>query len=282
MGLFLFNMIFKALKSLFTKKMGIILKSPDQIEGIRESCEIAAETLDFITPYVKPGVTTKYLNDLIQKFMTENEAIPATLNYKGYPAASCISRNDVICHGIPSNNEKLEDGDIVNIDVTTIYDGFYGDNSRMFLVGNVSDEAKRIVDAAKKCLDLGIRQCYPGNRLGNIGYEITKYAESQGYSVVYEFCGHGVGIRFHEDPEVSHDSEANTGPILKPGMTFTIEPMINQGKARAKIDKKDNWTARTIDGLLSAQWEHTLLITKEGVEVLTDIHNEYPKPLKLI
>lgn len=262
--------------------MGIILKSPDQIEGIRESCEIAAETLDFITPYVKPGVTTKYLNDLIQKFMTENEAIPATLNYKGYPAASCISRNDVICHGIPSNNEKLEDGDIVNIDVTTIYDGFYGDNSRMFLVGNVSDEAKRIVDAAKKCLDLGIRQCYPGNRLGNVGYEITKYAESQGYSVVYEFCGHGVGIRFHEDPEVSHDSEANTGPILKPGMTFTIEPMINQGKARAKIDKKDNWTARTIDGLLSAQWEHTLLITKEGVEVLTDIHNEYPKPLKLI
>lgn len=255
--------------------MAIILKSPDQIEGIKDSCHLAAECLDMITPHVKEGVNTAYLNKLIHEFIYDNDAVPATLGYKGYEHASCISPNEVICHGIPSEKVILKDGDIVNIDVTTILDGFFGDNSRMFKVGNVSDDANKIVHAAKKCLDLGIAECKPGEHLNNIGAAIADYAESEGYSVVYEFCGHGVGLKFHEDPEVAHDAEAGTGPIMKPGMTFTIEPMINQGKARAKVDKKDGWTARTIDGLLSAQWEHTVLITKDGVEVLTDIQNQY-------
>ncbi|MBI1184260.1 type I methionyl aminopeptidase [bacterium] len=275
-------MFLQSIKSLFTRNMGIILKSRDQIEGIRESCYLAAETLDMITPFVKEGENTARLNQLIDEFIRDNDAIPATVGYRGYKYASCISLNEVVCHGVPHKDVVIKDGDILNIDVTTILDGFFGDNSRMYMVGNVSPEAKNLVDVSKKCLDIGIRQCYPGNFVGNIGYEIANYAEAQGYSVVYEFCGHGVGIRFHEDPDVAHIAEKDSGDIMRPGMTFTIEPMINEGKSRTKIDRKDGWTARTIDGKLSAQWEHTLLITKEGVEVLTDIHNEYPKPLKLI
>ena len=262
--------------------MGILLKSQDQIEGIRESSILAAEALDIVEPYIKEGVSTGRLNQIIEEFIKDNDAKAATIGYHGYKHGSCISPNEVVCHGIPSEKVILKDGDIVNVDVTTILEGFYGDNSRMYKIGKVSQEASDIVDAAKTCLDIGIRQCYPGNYLGNIGYEISKYAKENGYSVVYEFCGHGVGVRFHEDPEVAHIADKNTGPILKPGMTFTIEPMINQGRARSVVDKKDGWTARTIDGKLSAQWEHTLLITKEGVEVMTDIHDEYPKPLKLI
>ncbi|MGB0429114.1 MAG: type I methionyl aminopeptidase [Bacteroidia bacterium] len=277
-----FFMFFDKIKRLFNREMGIILKSQDQIEGIRESCYLAAEVLDMITPYVKEGENTARLNKLIDEFIRANDAIPATVGYRGYKHASCISINDVVCHGVPHQKTIIKDGDIINIDVTTILDGFYGDNSRMYMVGNVSNEAKTLVEDTKTCLDIGIKQCYPGNRVGNIGYEIAKFAESKGYSVVYEFCGHGVGIRFHEDPEVSHIAEKDSGELMKPGMTFTIEPMINQGKARCKVDRRDGWTARTIDGGLSAQWEHTLLITKEGVEVMTDIHDEYPKPLKLI
>lgn len=267
---------------LIKKSMGIILKSPDQIEGIRESSILAAESLNEVTPYVKEGVSTARLNQIVHEFVYDNDAKAATIGYKGYKHATCISVNDVICHGVPNTKTVIKDGDILNIDVTTILDGFYGDNSRMFMVGNVSEDARKLVNETKKCLDIGIRECYPGNYFGNIGHNIAKHAESLGYSVVYEFCGHGVGIRFHEEPEVCHVAERNSGPIMKPGMTFTIEPMINQGKARAKVDRSDGWTARTIDGKLSAQWEHTLLITKEGVEVLTDILDEYPKPLKLI
>lgn len=280
-------MLFNWIKRTFFKDMGIILKSPDQIEGIKDSCELAAECLNEVTPFVKEGVSTAALNKVIAEYVYDNGAVAATKGYKGsspmpYPAECCISLNDVVCHGIPSENDILKDGDILNIDVTTILNGFFGDTSRMFMVGNVSDEAKALVEDTKKCLDIGIRQCYPGNYLGNVGFEIANYAEDKGYSVVYEFCGHGVGLRFHEEPEVPHDADKNTGPILKPGMTFTIEPMINQGKARSRVDRKDGWTARTIDGLLSAQWEHTLLITEKGVEVLTDIQNEYPKPLNLL
>lgn len=277
--------IIRKLKNLFRSDMGIILKSKDQIEGIRESCILASECLDIITPYVKEGESTGRLNQILAEYMHDNDAIAATKGYgdhNPYPAESCISLNDVVCHGIPDNKTIIKDGDILNIDVTTILDGYFGDNSRMYMVGNVSESAKKLVKATWNCLDIGIKQCYPGNRVGNIGYEIEKYAESQGYSVVFEFCGHGVGIRFHEAPEVAHSADKDSGPIMKPGMTFTIEPMINEGKARTKVDKKDGWTARTIDGKLSAQWEHTLLITKEGVEVLTDIHDDYPKPLKLI
>ena len=277
--------IIRKLKNLFRSDMGIILKSKDQIEGIRESCILAAECLDIITPYVKEGESTGRLNQIITEYIKDNDAIAATKGYGAhnpYPAESCISLNDVVCHGIPDFKTIIKDGDILNIDVTTILDGYYGDNSRMYMVGNVSGTAKKLVETSWNCLDIGIKQCFPGNRVGNIGYEIEKYAESLGYSVVFEFCGHGVGIRFHEEPEVAHAADKDTGPIMKPGMTFTIEPMINEGKARTKVDKQDGWTARTIDGKLSAQWEHTLLITKEGVEVLTDIQDHYLKPLKLI
>ncbi|MBI3142458.1 MAG: type I methionyl aminopeptidase [Bacteroidetes bacterium] len=261
--------------------MGIILKNKDQIEGIRESCTLAAETLDMIAPHVVAGVSTAQLNKLIDQYVRDNGAIPATVGYRGYKYASCISINDVVCHGVPSEQVLIQDGDILNIDVTTILDGFYGDTSRMYQVGAVPAETKMLVDVAKKCLDIGIKQCYPGNRIGNIGYEIARYAHAMGYSVVHEFCGHGVGLRFHEEPEVSHIADKDTGAVMRPGMVFTIEPMINQGKPRTKVDRADGWTARTIDGSLSAQWEHTVLVTRDGVEVLTDIHQEYPKPLVL-
>lgn len=207
--------------------------------------------------------------------MRDHGAIPATLNYNGYPKSTCISVNDVICHGIPGPY-VLRDGDILNVDVTTILNGYFGDTSRMFSIGDVSEYAQKLVRVTKECLDLGIKQCFPGNHVGNIGYSINKHAVAHGYTVVYEFCGHGVGVKFHEEPEVSHIAAINSGPKMKAGMTFTIEPMINAGKARAKVDKKDGWTARTIDGKLSAQFEHTVLITATGVEVLTDIHGEYP------
>lgn len=224
--------------------------------------------------FVKPGIKTLELDRIAEEFVRSNGAIPATKGYKGYKHATCISPNDVICHGVP-NDYELRDGDIVNIDVTTILNGFFGDTCRMYLVGEVSDYAKKLVDVTKECLHKGMEQCFPGNHLGNIGYYIAEHAHANGYSVVYEFCGHGVGVRFHEDPEVAHIAEKNSGPILKPGMTFTIEPMINAGKARAKVDKKDGWTARTIDGKLSAQFEHTMLITDTGYEALTDVYGDF-------
>jgi methionyl aminopeptidase len=247
----------------------ILIKTKEQIEGIRKSSRLAANTLKYITDYVKEGVSTKYLDQRIEEFMRDNGAIPATLNYNGYPASSCISLNEVVCHGIPSEKIILKEGDILNIDVTTILNGFYGDTSKMFAIGEISDDAKKIISVAKKSLEIGIEQCRPENYFGNIGYEIGQYAKAEGCGVVYEFCGHGVGIRFHEPPEIQHIADKNSGPKMKPGMTFTIEPMINLGKARTKIDRKDGWTARTIDGKLSAQFEHTLLITDDGFEILT-------------
>lgn len=255
--------------------MAIIIKTAEQIEGIRKSSKLAAETLNFIAPYVKPGVTTEYLDDLMDKFIREHKAIPAPLNYNGFPKSSCISPNSVVCHGIPSKDILLKDGDIVNIDVTTILEGYYGDTSRMFAVGEISEQAQNLLDVTKHCLNLGIQQVKPGSHFGNIGYFISRYAQSKGYSVVYEFCGHGVGVQFHEDPQVDHVGRKNSGPEMKPGMIFTIEPMINLGKARVTIDDEDGWTARTIDNKLSAQYEHTVLVTNEGVEVLTDVNNEY-------
>jgi methionyl aminopeptidase len=183
--------------------------------------------------------------------------------------------NSVVCHGIPSEKIILKEGDIINIDVTTILNGYYGDTSRMFEIGEIDDKAADLIDTTKHCLDLGINQVKPGNRFGNIGYVISRYAQSKGYSVVYEFCGHGVGLEFHEDPQVEHVSRKNSGAIMKPGMIFTIEPMINMGKAKVKVDRNDGWTATTIDNELSAQFEHTILVTEDGFEVLTDIHNEY-------
>ena len=254
----------------------IIIKTPEQSEGIRKSCILAAKTLKYITSFVKEGVHTAYLDKLIDEFIRDHKAIPAPLNYRGYPKSSCISLNDVVCHGIPSEKTILKNGDILNIDVTTILDGYYGDTSTMFSIGDISPEAENLMKVTKKCLDLGINECRPGNAIGNIGYEIGSYAKAMGCGVVYEFCGHGVGIEFHEEPEIAHIAEKNSGKKMQPGMIFTIEPMINQGKARTIIDKHDGWTARTIDGKLSAQYEHTILITPTGCNVLTDIDNEYP------
>ncbi len=252
----------------------IIIKTPEQIEGIRKSSQLAAQTLKYLEPYVKAGITTLELNNLAEKFILEHGAKAATKGYKGYKHATCISPNDVVCHGVP-NDYIVKDGDIINIDLTTILDGYYGDASRMYLVGEVTPYAKKLVDVTRECLHLGMKECRPGNYLGNIGYVIGQYAESFGYSIVSEFCGHGVGVHFHEEPQVDHKSPKNSGIILKPGMTFTIEPMINAGKSRTKVDKKDQWTARTIDGKLSAQFEHTILITEDGYEALTSINWDY-------
>lgn len=255
--------------------MAVNIKTPEQIEGIRRSCRLAAATLDHIEPYVKAGVHTAMLDHKIQQFMAKNGAQPATLNYRGYPKSCCISLNDVVCHGIPSKKTVLKEGDILNIDVTTILEGYFGDTSRMFTVGAVSEEARKLMEVTRECLEIGIDQCKPGNMTGQIGHAIGKHARAAGYGVVYEFCGHGVGLAFHEDPEINHSEKADQGVVMKPGMIFTIEPMINQGKARTKTDKRDGWTARTIDRKLSAQYEHTILITETGREVLTDNKNAY-------
>ncbi len=255
---------------------GIIIKTPEQINGIRQSCKLAAETLDFVEQFVAPGVSTEFIDNKIEEFILAHGAIPATKGYNGYPKSSCISPNNIVCHGIPSPDTILKEGDIINIDITTILNGYYGDTSRMFTVGQVSNNAEDLIDATWHCLNLGIEQVKPGNYFGNIGFVINRYAKAKGYSVVYEFCGHGVGVDFHEEPQVDHASRRNSGPKMKPGMIFTIEPMINEGKPKTSIDRYDGWTARTIDNKLSAQFEHTILVTETGFEVLTDIHNEYP------
>jgi methionyl aminopeptidase len=253
----------------------IIIKTPEQIEGIRKSSQLAARTLNHAEQFVKIGVNTEFIDDKIEEFILANNAIPATKGYHGYPKSSCISLNNVICHGIPSKETILKDGDILNIDITTILDGFFGDTSRMFTVGEVSEDAEKLIDTTWDCLDIAIEQIKPGNRFGNIGFVISRLAKAKGYSVVYEFCGHGVGIDFHEEPQVDHTSRRNTGPTMKAGMTFTIEPMINQGKPKAVVDENDGWTARTTDNKLSAQFEHTILVTETGYEVLTDVNGEY-------
>lgn len=247
----------------------IIIKTPEQIEGIRQSSRLAARTLDYIGQFVKPGVSTEYLDIKIEEFIRDHGAIPATKGYNGYPKSSCISPNEVVCHGIPSPQTILKEGDIANIDITTILNGYFGDTSKMFAIGEIGKAARDLIDVTFHCLELGIQQVKPGNYFGNIGFVISRYARSKGYSVVYEYCGHGVGLQFHEPPQVDHTSHRNTGDIMKPGMIFTIEPMINQGRAATVTDKHDGWTARTIDKRLSAQFEHTVLVTPEGFEILT-------------
>ena len=207
----------------------------------------------------------------IEKFIRDHSAIPAPLNYHGYPASTCISINEVVCHGIPTHATYLKEGDIVNVDITTILDHYYGDTSRMIAIGEISDTAKKLMETAKTCLDLGIGVVRPRNSFANIAKVITNHAESLGYSVVDQFCGHGTGIQFHESPQINHyyGDNALDRRYMQPGMVFTIEPMINEGKQKAWIDKRDKWTARTIDGKLSAQYEHTVLVTDEGAEILT-------------
>jgi methionyl aminopeptidase len=250
------------------KKDKIIIKTPEQIDGIRRSCKLAAETLRFIQEYVKEGISTSQLDQLIETFIRDHKAIPAPLNYLGYPKSCCVSVNEVICHGVP-NEYRLKEGDILNIDVTTILNGYYGDTATMYSIGKISQDAEDILRVAKKCLDIGIKQVRPNNYFGNIGYEISKYAFLQCCSIVESFCGHGTGLEFHEMPQVVHIAEKNSGDIMLPGMIFTIEPMVNLNGPDAVIDENDGWTARTKDGSLSAQYEHTVLVTDIGCEVLT-------------
>jgi methionyl aminopeptidase len=247
----------------------IRIKTPEQIEGIRKSCRLAAQTLEHIRDFIVPGVSTLEINNKAERFIVENGAIPAPLNYRGFPKATCTSINEVICHGVPSASVVLKEGDILNVDVTTILDGYYGDTSRMFRVGTIGNEAKILLEVARNCLTIGIGQVYPGNRFGNIGYAIQEYVRKFGFSIVTAFCGHGVGVEFHEEPQINHTAPKNSGPVMAPGMIFTIEPMINAGVPGAIVDEQDHWTARTEDGLLSAQYEHTVLVVEDGCEILT-------------
>ncbi|MGB4101578.1 MAG: type I methionyl aminopeptidase [Alphaproteobacteria bacterium] len=236
--------------------------------GMRVAGRLAAETLDYITPFVQPGVTTIALNDLIEKFMRDHGAIPATIDYRGYKHASCISPNHVVCHGIPGE-KQLQDGDIVNIDVTVIVDGWFGDTSRMYFVGDkISLRARRLCDVTYDAMMLGIKAVKPGATLGDIGHAIQSLVEANRFSVVRDFCGHGVGRKFHTPPSVLHYGQPGTGVVLRPGMIFTVEPMVNIGGYQVKV-LSDGWTAVTKDKSLSAQFEHSLGVTETGVEIFT-------------
>lgn len=248
--------------------MSIVIKTADEIEKMRIAGKLAAEVLDMIAPHVVVGVTTDELDQICHDYIVNvQQAIPAPLNYRGFPKSICTSINQQICHGIPSD-KKLKSGDIVNVDITVIKDGYHGDTSKMFCIGDVTPHAKRLVEITRQCLFLGIEQVKPGAHFGDIGHVIQVHAESNRYSVVREFCGHGIGKKFHEDPHVMHFGKRGEGAIMKPGMIFTIEPMINLGKRHMKV-LADGWTAVTKDRSLSAQFEHTILVTETGYEILT-------------
>ena len=249
--------------------MSVTIKSADEINKMRVAGRLAAQALEMIEEHVVAGITTEELDSICHDYIVNvQEAIPAPLNYKGFPKSICTSVNHVICHGIPSAKKKLKNGDIINIDITVIKDGYHGDTSKMFFVGAPSIAAERLCRITQECMYKGIELVKPGARLGDIGAVIQKHAESNYYSVVREYCGHGIGAVFHEDPQVMHYGKKGTGMELKEGMTFTIEPMINQGKRHCKL-LPDEWTVVTKDHKLSAQWEHTILVTSDGYEVLT-------------
>jgi len=248
--------------------MSVVIKTADEIDRMRVAGRLAAEVLEMIGPHVQPGVTTEELDRICHDYIVdEQQAIPAPLNYRGFPRSICTSVNHQVCHGIPGN-KRLKRGDIVNIDITVIKDGFHGDTSKMFFVGEPGVLARRLVGVAHEAMWLGIRQVRPGVHLGDIGHVIQDHAESRNYSVVREYCGHGIGREFHEDPQVLHYGRPGEGVVLQPGMCFTIEPMINAGKRQVKL-LPDGWTVVTRDRSLSAQWEHTILVTDDGHEVLT-------------
>jgi len=248
-----------------TPTHNLILNAAD-IDKLKASAQITKEILDRVDALIKPGVTTNEINSFVHDYTIKAGGIPAPLGYGGFPKSCCTSINEVICHGIPEDR-PLKEGEIINVDVTTILEGYYADASRMYYVGQVSDEAKRLSECAKKCLDIGLEQVKPYASFSDIGVAIEAYATSQGYSVVRDFGGHGIGLNFHEDPHVSHFNTGQKGMIMVPGMVFTIEPMINEGSYELKI-LDDDWTAVAIDGKLSAQWEHTLVVTEDGYEVL--------------
>jgi len=248
-----------------SKKM---IKSPVQIEGMKKCGKLVNETLSMLDDKIKAGMSTLQINDLVHDFTIKNGAIPAPLNYRGFPKSVCTSINNVVCHGIPSKDDILKDGDIINVDITSILHGFYADSNRMFSIGEISEKAAKLVQVAKECMIIGIEQVKPFERLNNIGDFIDAHARKNGYSVVRDLCGHGVGLQFHEDPEVVHYAQKEKGVLMLPGMTFTIEPMINEGDWKVKT-LKDKWTVITADSKLSAQWEHTVVVTDVGYEIIT-------------
>lgn len=250
--------------------MSIHIKSPEEVAKMRVAGQLAAEVLDMIGAHVKPGVSTGELDRICHDYIVNvQKAIPAPLNYNGFPKSICTSVNHVICHGIPSDGKILKSGDIINIDVTVIKDGFHGDTSKMFCVGEVPDHAQRLIRITQECLYKAIAIVKPGCTLGDIGHVIQQHGEANNYSIVREYCGHGIGRIFHEEPQVLHYGRPNSGTRLLEGMTFTIEPMLNAGSRYTKLSKKDGWTVTTKDRRLSAQWEHTMAVTADGCEVLT-------------
>lgn len=246
-----------------------LIKTPEQIEGIRRSGLINTAVLDLVASEIKAGMSTAEIDKMVYDFTVSHGAIPAPLNYEGFPKSVCTSINEVVCHGIPSEDEILEEGDIVNVDVSTILDGYYSDASRMFIIGKTSPEKEKLVNVAKECLEIGMKAATPFGFVGDIGNAIEKHAKKNGFSVVRDLCGHGVGLEFHEEPDVEHFGRKGTGMLLVPGMVFTIEPMINMGTYRVFVDEEDDWTVVTEDELPSAQWEHTFLMTENGLEILT-------------
>lgn len=258
--------------------MTVKIYNEEDFRGLRIAGKLAAETLDYITDFVEDGVSTLKLNDLCDDFINKNGGISACIGYRGYPKSVCISVNHVICHGIPSENKILKNGDILNIDVTVIVNGYYGDTSRMYYVGEPSIKAKRLCDITYKSLILGIEQVKPGNHIGDIGYTIQQYAEKKGFSVVRDYCGHGTGKVFHDEPQVCHFGKKGSGLVIEEGMVFTIEPMINAGDYKTIVSKLDGWTVTTKDKSLSAQFEHTMGVTKNGVEIFTLSPKDFKYP----
>lgn len=246
---------------------GIIIKSPEQIEGIRRVCRLVKDTLDAVDKIMRAGIATDEINRFAHEYTIARGGLPAPLNYNGFPKSVCTSVNSVICHGIPDST-LLKEGDIVNVDVTSILDGYYGDSGRMYMIGEVSPEAEKLVAVAKECLEIGISRVKPLSDIGEIGFAIERHAQKHGYSVVRDYGGHGIGLQFHEEPHIHHYGTRKRGILMVPNMVFTIEPMINTGRYETRL-LPDRWTAVTSDGSLSAQWEHTILVTESGAEPLT-------------
>jgi len=257
------------------RHMAVTIKTPEELQKMQVAGRLAAEVLEMIEPHVQVGVSTGELDRICHDYIVnEQQAVPAPLNYHGFPKSICTSINEVVCHGIPADKKILKDGDIVNLDITVIKNGYHGDTSKMFCIGKAASHAERLVKITQECLYRGIEAVRPGARLGDIGSVIQQHAEKNYYSVVREYCGHGIGAIFHEEPQVLHYGQKGSGMELKQGMTFTIEPMLNAGRRHVKLNKKDGWTVTTRDGRLSAQWEHTLAVTETGCEVLTARGNE--------
>lgn len=247
-----------------------LIKTEEQIEGIRRSGVVNSSILDLVGKEIKAGMSTAAIDKLVYDYTTDHGAIPAPLNFEGFPKSVCTSINEVVCHGIPSEKEILREGDIINVDVSTILDGYYSDASRMYMIGKVSPAKEKLVRVAKECLEIGMKAARPFGYVGDIGHAVQKHAEKNGFSVVRDLCGHGVGLEFHEEPEVAHFGKKGTGMLLVPGMVFTIEPMINMGTYRVYIDEADGWTVITDDEQPSAQWEHTFVMREDGLEILSD------------